>query len=127
MVLSSPSSTTRRKMNPITDLIFTLSWFILLVWAIRIMARGWGLMADKPVRQYKDGYHPMRDSGMYTTTVTKPVHPEMADVKPGEELMGVTFKNQSEDPLLQSLQERIDELDEDIEDEDDDGDVIVRV
>ena len=107
-------------MNPITDLIFTLSWFILLVWAIRTMARGWGLMTQ-PIQKNDI------PNGVWTTQVKKPVHPEMVDVKPGEELMGVTFKNQQDDPLLQSLQERIDEIEEDEEEEDDDGDIIVRV
>ena len=107
-------------MNPITDILFTLSWFILLVWAIRTMARGWGLMTQ-PIQKNDV-------SGVYTKTVTKPVHPEMADVKPGEELMGVTFKQEPQDPLYQSLQARIEELSRD-DDEDDDGggDVVVRV
>ncbi len=112
-------------MNPITDLIFTLSWFILLVWAIRTMARGWGLMTQ-PIQ--KNDVNP---DGVWTTQVKKPVHPEMVDVKPGEELMGVTFKQREEDPLQQSLKSRIEELntdeDEDEGDDDDDGDVIVRV
>ena len=51
----------------------------------------------------------------------------MVDVKPGEELMGVTFKNQSNDPLLESLQERIDQIEEEEEEDDDGGDIIVRV
>ena len=102
-------------MNPFVDFLFTISWFILLVWAIRTMARGWGLMTQ-PIER--------TPSGVWTTQVKKPVHPEMVDVKPGEELMGVTFKNQSEDPLLQSLQERIEELED--EDDDEDGDIIVR-
>ena len=106
-------------MNPITDILFTLSWFILLVWAIRTMARGWGLMTQPMERN--------DISGVYTKTVTKPVHPEMVDVKPGEELMGVTFKNQSNDPLLESLQERIDQIEEEEEEDDDGGDIIVRV
>ncbi len=103
-------------MNPLTDIIFTLSWFILLVWAIRTMARGWGLMTQ-PIPKNES------PSGVWTTQVKKPVHPEMMDVKPGEELMGVTFDQKSEDPLLRSLNERIEELDN----EDDDGDVVVRV
>ena len=109
-------------MNPITDLIFTLSWFILLVWAIRTMARGWGLMTQ-PIQ--KNDVNP---DGVWTTQVKKPVHPEMVDVKPGEELMGVTFKQREEDPLQQSLKSRIEELstDED-DDDDDDGEIIVRV
>ena len=86
------------------------------------MARGWGLMTEKPVRQYNDGIHPMRDGGMYTKTVTKPVHPEMADVRPGDELLVVNFKkNQVRDPWLDSLQNRVDE----INDDDGDGDVPV--
>ena len=105
-------------MNQFVDFLFTISWFILLVWAIRTMARGWGLMTQ-PIER--------TPSGVWTTQVKKPVHPEMVDVKPGEELMGVTFKNQEDDPLLQSLQERIEELEEDVEDDDDDGDIIVRV
>ena len=113
-------------MNPITDILFTLSWFILLVWAIRTMARGWGLMTQ-PIQKNDV-------SGVYTKTVTKPIHPEMVDVKPGEELMGITFKQDSQDPLYKSMQDRIETLREeegtyDVEDddEDDDGDVIVRV
>ena len=110
-------------MNPITDLIFTLSWFILLVWAIRTMARGWGLMTQ-PIQ--KNDVNP---DGVWTTQVKKPVHPEMVDVKPGEELMGVTFKQREEDPLQQSLKSRIEELStgEDEDDDDDDGEIIVRV
>ena len=104
-------------MNPFVDFLFTISWFILLVWAIRTMARGWGLMTQ-PIER--------TPSGVWTTQVKKPVHPEMVDVKPGEELMGVTFRNQEDDPLLQSLQERIEELEDEVED-DDDGDIIVRV
>ena len=110
-------------MNPITDIIFTLTWFLLLVWAIRTMSRGWGL--SQPV----DKVQP--PSGVWTTQVKKPVHPEMAEVKPGEQLMGVTFKQKEEDPLQQSLQARINELnkEEDIDDDDDDdgGDVVVRI
>ena len=99
-------------MNPLTDIIFTLSWFILLVWAIRTMARGWGLMTQ-PIPKNES------PNGVWTTQVKKPVHPEMVDVKPGDELMGVTFgKN---DGLHQELQDRIEQLDNE---EDDDGDII---
>tara|TARA_B100000131_G_C17705956_1_gene446712 strand:- start:219 stop:551 length:333 start_codon:yes stop_codon:yes gene_type:complete len=110
-------------MNPITDIIFTLTWFLLLVWAIRTMSRGWGL--SQPVEKVQP------PSGVWTTQVKKPVHPEMAEVKPGEQLMGVTFKQKEEDPLQQSLQARINELnnEEDIDDDDEDdgGDVVVRI
>ena len=52
-------------------------------------------------------------------------HPEMEGVNFGEELMSVNFQEQDEedgDPLYKSLQDRINELnDEDEDDEDDDG------
>ena len=110
-------------MNPITDILFTLSWFILLIWGIRTMARGWGLMTEIN-----------NPRGMWTTKVTRPMHPEMVDVKPGEELMGVTFDAKSCDlEEYQDLQNRINELREELEDpwedddDDDDGDIVVRV
>ncbi len=104
-------------MNTITDIIFTLTWFLLLVWAIRTMSRGWGL--SQPVQKVNP------PSGVWTTQVKKPVHPEMAEVKPGEELMGVTFKQTEEDPLYKSLGKRIEQLEED--GDDDDGDIVVRL
>ncbi len=113
-------------MNLITDIFFTLTWFILLVWAIRTMSRGWGLMTQ-PIERNNAS-----PNGMWTTQVKRPVHPEMADVKPGEELMGVTFKREPQDPLYKSMEDRIQTLrDEegttDIEDTDDDGDIVVRL
>jgi len=106
-------------MNPITDIVFTATWFLLLVWAIRSVAQGW----SKPVRNY--------NAGTWTTEVTKRVHPEMVDVKPGEQLMGVTFdrKNSCDLEEYQDLQNRIDELKQELEDpweDDDDGDIVVR-
>ena len=84
------------------------------------MSRGWGLMTQ-PIRK-----NDIPD-GVWTTQVTKPVHPEMAEVKPGEQLMGVTFKQKDVDTLQESLKARIEELDSEDEEDDDDGDVIVRV
>ena len=61
-----------------------------------------------------------------TKVVTRIPHPEMTDVKPGEELMVVHFgEEETKDPLLKSLEDRISELDEEDEDEGD-GDIIVR-
>tara|TARA_B100001250_G_C19220031_1_gene537430 strand:- start:65 stop:412 length:348 start_codon:yes stop_codon:yes gene_type:complete len=109
-------------MNPITDIVFTLTWLLLLVWAIRSMAQGW----SKPVRDYNSG----RLSGEWTTEVKKPVHPEMKDVEPGTQLMGVTFEEKTSCDLeeYQALQARIEELKSELEDpwddeDDDDGDV----
>ena len=59
-------------------------------------------------------------------TVTRPPHPEMMEVQPGDELMVVNFKETDErDPIYKSLQERIDELTEE-DDDDDDGGLVVR-
>ena len=103
-------------MNPITDIVFTITWLLLLVWAIRSIARGW----SKPVRDY--------NAGTWTTQVTKRVHPEMEGVEPGEELMGVTFEPKSCDiEDYNELQQRINDLQTKLEDpwedEDDDGDI----
>ena len=63
-------------------------------------------------------------------TILKDLHPELENVQPGDELMTVNFGEENEeDPLYKSLKNRIDELNEeryDDEDEDDDGDVVVR-
>ena len=105
-------------MNPVTDIVFSITWILLLVWAIRSVARGW----SKPVRDY--------NAGTWTTQVTKRVHPEMEGVEPGEQLMGVTFQKKTECNLeeYKALQARIEELRQELEDdeEDGDGDVVVR-
>ena len=113
-------------MNPVTDIVFSLTWVLLFAFAIRSIVKGWSMMSEDTARP----------SGMWTTQVKKAVHPEMEGVKPGEELMGVTFDQKTSCSLeeYQALQKRIEELkielameeDED-DDEDDDGDVIVRV
>ena len=108
-------------MNPVVDIIFTLSWFILLIFAVRSISRGWSLMTQPIERN--------TPNGIWTTEVKKPVHPEMVEVKPGEQLMGVTFSKESTDPLQQSLQNRIKELNDPWEDDDDDdgdADIVVR-
>ena len=85
---------------------------------------------SKPVRYYNAG----RLTGTWTTEVKKPVHPEMKDVEPGTQLMGVNFQQKTECDLeeYRDLQARIDALrkeleGDDEEDEDDGGDVVVRV
>ena len=111
-------------MNPIVDIVFTLTWVLLLVWAIRSMAQGW----SKPVRDYNAG----RLTGEWTTQVQKPIHPEMKDVEPGTQLLGVNFEQKTECDLeeYKALQARIEELrlelgGDDDEDEDDDGGDVV--
>ena len=111
-------------MNPLTDFIFTVTWFALFVFAIRSLIKGWSIMREVPEQGYS----------VEKKTVTKIPHPEMADVQHGDELLVVKFcKEEQKDPLLQSFSDRIQTLrDEegttDIEDDDDDdGDVVVRV
>ena len=101
-------------MNPITDALFTVTWFLLLIWAGRSILRGW----SKPVRNF--------NAGTWTTQVTKRVHPEMEGVEPGEQLMGVSFDKKTSCDLeeYKALQDRIEELKLELEDpwEDDDDD-----
>ena len=108
-------------MNPLTDFIFTVSWFVLLVFAVRSIIKGW---SSKPVRNY--------NAGTWTTEVTRRVHPEMEGVEPGEQLMGVTFDRKTECDLeeYRDLQNRIQELKSELEDpwedDDEDGGLVVR-
>ena len=108
-------------MNPLTDIVFSITWVLLLVWAIRSIVRGWRFVSQDTARP----------RGMWTTQVTRRIHPEMIDVEPGEELMGVSFNSPSCDlEDYKALQERINELktelEDPLEDDDDDGDIVVR-
>ena len=111
---------------------FLLSWFILLFYAVRLIARGWSAASKM------DGRKVVKEK---TTFVTKTVHPEMEEVEVGDELLVVRFDEPRRemdprfkldspelhnlgDPLHKSLQDRIDELNDD--GEDDDGDIVVR-
>ena len=112
-----------------------LSIALFLVTSVSLFAGAIWLMYSaansKPVRDYNAG----RLTGTWTTEVKKPVHPEMKDVEPGTQLMGVNFEQKTECDLeeYRDLQARIDALraelegDTDEEDEEDDGDIIVRV
>ena len=108
-------------MNPITDALFTVTWFALLVFAVRSIIKGF---ASKPVRNY--------NAGTWTTEVTRRVHPEMEGVEPGEQLIGVTFDRKTECDLeeYRDLQNRIQELKSELEDpwedDDEDGGLVVR-
>ena len=102
-------------MNPITDIVFSLTWIFLLVWAVRSVISG---ARSQVVRNY--------NADTWTTEVTKRIHPEMIDVEPGEQLMGVTFDKKTSCDLeeYKALQQRIDEIRSELEDDDDDdGDV----
>ena len=106
-------------MNPITDIVFSLTWIFLLVWAVRSVISG---ARSQSVRNY--------NADTWTTEVTKRLHPEMIDVEPGEQLMGVSFDKKTSCDLeeYRALQDRIEELkleleSEEEDDDDDDGDV----
>jgi len=88
-------------------------------------------------------YSNLRDINKYNQGKSKPMdkkpenhlnsnHPEVQEIKGDEELLVVNFEKDTRDPLTRSLQDRIDELNSDIEDdwddeddEDDGGDVVV--
>ena len=113
-------------MSAILPTIYLLSLVSLLVIALRMMwsnVNQINKMMNKPV---------------------KTRHPELEDVKDGDELMVVKFKPEidaegmldiqftpddefSDRFLSKSLNNRLDELDEDEDEDDDDGDIIVRV
>ena len=111
--------------------LFISSWLILFVFAVRLMSRGWNV---NPPKDMDLKYN------IEKRTVTKIPHPEMAEVKHGDELLVVRFDEPKKemdprfkldspelhnlgDPLHRSLQDRIDELNDD---DDDEGGLIVR-
>ena len=101
-------------------ILFVASWIILLILALRMIARGWSAASDLGSGKFVES----------SRTVTSPPHPEMMEVKPGDELMVVQFTPDDEftdkvvDGMLQqSLKDRIEELDDD--DDDDDGGALV--
>ena len=123
-------------MDDLSIFLFAIAGISTLVGAFYLMH---SVANSKPVQDYN--WHPMVDGGpespefkKYMRKVTKRVHPEMVDVEPGEELMGVTFDKKDSCDLAEykHLQARIEklrmELEGDDEEEDDDGgDVVVRV
>ena len=95
-------------------LLFLTTCIILLILAVRLIARGWSAASDLGSGKFVES----------SRTVTRPPHPEMMEVKPGDELMVVKFTPDDEfadkvvDGMLQqSLKDRIEELDDDDDDE----------
>ncbi len=114
-------------MDNLSIFLFAIAGISTLVGAFYLM---YSAANSQPVRDYNAG----RLTGTWTTEVKKPVHPEMKDVEPGTQLMGVNFQQKTECDLeeYKDLQARIDQLrielggDIDDEDEDDDGgDVVI--
>ena len=101
-------------------LIFVVTWIVLLIYAVRLISKGWSAASDLSVDNFVET----------SKTVTKPPHPELAEIKPGDELLVVKFtpddefNNKVVDGMLQqSLKDRIEEIEED--DDDDDGGSLV--
>ena len=115
-------------MDNFSIFLFAMAGISMLVGAFYLMHSA---ASSQPMRDYNAG----RLSGTWTTQVKKPVHPEMKDVEPGTELMGVTFKSKevTECDLeeYKDLQARIEELKAELEDpwedeDDDEGGLVVR-
>ena len=120
-------------MDNLSVFLFAIAGISTLVGAFYLMA---SVGMSREVQDYN--WHPMKDGGpespefkKYMRTVTKRVHPEMVDVEPGEELMGVTFDKPDSCSLeeYKDLQARIEalraELEDEDEEDDDGGDVII--
>ena len=123
-------------MDNLSIFLFAIAGISTLVGAFYLMASA-GM--SKEVQDYN--WHPMVDGGpespefkKYMRKVTKRVHPEMVDVEPGTELMGVNFtepKTECDLEEYKDLQARIEALRAELEGEDDDeeddggGDVII--
>ena len=122
-------------MDNLSIFLFAIAGISTLVGAFYLM---YSVGMSKEVQDYN--WHPMADGGPeskefqeYMRKVTKRVHPEMQDVEPGTELMGVNFEQKTECDLeeYKDLQARIDalraELEGDNEEDEDDGggDVII--
>ena len=110
----------------IAGFIYLIGFVYLIVSTVRylIMVWNWGGSAStgKPFT-FGDYTAPT----VKTKVVTKVPHPEMTGVEPGEELMVVKFGDEEiKDPLLQSLEDRISELEDEDQDEGD-GDIVVRI
>ena len=121
-------------MDNLSIFLFAIAGLSPLVGAFYLM---YSAGMSKEVQDYN--WHPMADGGpeapefkKYMRKVTKRVHPEMKDVEPGTELMGVTFDKKDSCNIddYKDLQARIDQLRDELggEDEDEDdggGDVII--
>ena len=124
-------------MDNLSIFLFAIAGISTLVGAFYLMVSA---ANSTPVRDYNAG----RLSGTWTTEVKKAVHPEMKDVEPGTQLMGVNFQQKTECDLeeYRDLQARIEQLrvelggeldiepkdfieGDDEEDEDDGGDVVI--
>ena len=109
-------------MDSLSVFLFAMAGITLAVGAFYLMHSA---ATSEPMKNYR--------TGTWTTKVKRPVHPEMRDVEPGTELMGVNFgKTECDLDEYKDLQARIDALREELEDQleeddedDDDGAAVV--
>ena len=98
-------------------IIFLICSCYLFYQAYRFMSLGWQTQEAGPVKVKVEEK---------TKQITRPPHPEMAEVKHGDELLVVNFNRQTpKDPLLKALDERIyngQQIDDPWDDDEDDGD-----
>ena len=117
-----------------TDFLAACFGFIALIMFIisfRFMAQGWSAAKELDEYQQRANKQYGGNVEVMRRTVTKGVHPEMVDVKNGDELLVVKFDDEvdgrlSRDPLLTDLEARINVLREENEDKDDEGGLVVR-
>ena len=114
-----------------TDFIAACFGFIALIMFIvsfRFMAMGWSAAKDMDEFQKRANKQYGGNVEVMKRRVTKGVHPEMVDVKNGDELLVVKFDDEEtpRDPLLSDLEARINTLREENEDKDDEGGLVVR-
>ena len=113
-------------MDNLSIFLFAIACISTLVGAFYLMASA---ATSKPVREYNG----MRSAGQYP--YNRNLHPEMVDVKEGEQLLGVTFEEKPTSCDIEDynkLQDRINRLKMELsdpwkdeeDDDDDDGDVV---
>ena len=102
-------------------ILFIATWIILLILAVRLISTGWSAASDLSAVNFIES----------SKTITRPPHPELAEVQPGDELLVVNFTpdeefinrvKESDNFLQQSLKDRIEEIEDD---DDDDGGALV--
>ena len=102
-------------------ILFIVTWIILLILAVRLISTGWSAASDFSAVNFIES----------SKTITRPPHPELAEVQPGDELLVVNFTpdeefinrvKESDNFLQQSLKDRIEEIEDD---DDDDGGALV--
>ena len=102
-------------------ILFIATWIILLILAVRLISTGWSAASDLSAGNFVES----------SKTITRPPHPELAEVQPGDELLVVNFTpdeefinrvKESDNFLQQSLKDRIEEIEDD---DDDDGGALV--